>query len=57
MYEVSVDGKRLVHPSEFKILGFLRDESGVNGAKLFMKITSERKVASVPKRLVNTRSL
>ena len=52
MCEVSVDRGRLVHPSEFKILGFVLDELGTNGVEFCMKMMSERKVAGALKMLL-----
>ena len=41
-----------MHPSEFKILGFVLDELGTNGVEFCMKMMSERKVAGALKMLL-----
>ena len=46
-YEVCVDWIRLEHVSEFKYLGYVLDESGMNGAECSRKVASGRRVADV----------
>ena len=55
--EISVDGIRLEHVSEFKYLGCVLDESVTYKAKCHKKVASGRKVGGNIRPLVNVRDL
>ena len=55
--EVCVDGIRLEHVSEFKYLGCVLNESGIDEAECSKKVVSGRRVAGAVRPLVNGRSL
>ena len=55
--EVLVDGIRLEHVSEFKYLGCVLDESGIDGAEGSRKLASGRMVAGAIRSLVNANHL
>ena len=55
--EVSVDGIRLEHVSEFEYLECGLDESGTDWAECSRKVVSGRRVASAIRSLVNARDL
>ena len=55
--EVCVNGICLEHVSEFKYLGCVLDESGMDEAECSWKVASGRRVAGAIRCLVNDRSL
>ena len=55
--EVSVNGIRLEHVSEFKYSGCVLDESRTDEAECSREVVSGRKVAGAIRSLVNARSL
>ena len=55
--EVCVDGIRLEHVSEFKYLGCVLDESGIDEGECSRKVASGRRVAGAIMCLVNAMSL
>ena len=55
--KVHVDGIRLVHVSEFKYLGCVLDETGVDGAECGRKVASGRRVAGAIRSPFNARDL
>ena len=55
--EVCVDGTRLEHISEFKYLGCVLDESGIDETECSRRVTSERRVRGPIRALVNARNL
>ena len=55
--EVSLEGVRLKHVSEFKYLICILDESGTDVAECHRKVASRRRVESVIRFLVNPRDL
>ena len=54
---ISVDGVRLEHVSEIKILGCVLDDSGTDEAVCHRKVVSGWRVAGLIRSLVNVRSL
>ena len=56
MGAVSVIGKSLEHVSEFKCLGFVFDELGIDGGEFFRKVTSWRNVEGGLRSLGNAKS-
>ena len=56
-FEFHVDGIHLEHASEFKYLGCLLDESGIDGAECNRKVASGRRVAGAIRSLVNAKDL
>ena len=56
-YEVCVNRIRLDHVSEFKYLGCISDESGIDEAECSRKVAIGRMVAGAVRSLVNPRSL
>ena len=55
--EVYVDGICLEHFSEFKYLGYVLDESGIDEEECRRKVVSGRRVAGDIRSLVNARDL
>ena len=55
--EVCVDGMRLEHVSEFKYLGYVLEESGIDEADCRRKVASGRRVGGTIRSLVNTKGL
>ena len=55
--EVHVDGARLKYVSEFKYLGCVLNEAGINEAECSRKVASRRRVAGAIRSLVDDRVL
>ena len=55
--EVHVDGIRLERISEIKYLGYVLDESGIDGAECSRKVIHGRRVVGAIRYLVNARGL